>query len=313
MTVKQIHIEKYDIGSFEKEQKPYAMILNEVIQNTPYNKNNEVFMWIYLESLPSTWKPCKQHIMKRFKISSSTYERRMAWLNASGLIEYRQDRETSGVFGKGRLVVLNGSRFNPDAVSNRIVKFDGAVVSRIKKAQVVQLHRIVNSPESGQTDPTAVDAHINTITTTKKDIRKKTNNKGTTVSVFLDTQSVKNHIEMVIANRQDPVDDEIINQGVFYAFTKNIDKSFDSVTKLINVFLKKVREGKWLMPQGYNDVTTQSIRRDEEELERKKQDQHMQEAKVFRQISGHVMSNHPYIKLSDRLAAFRDGLANANS
>ncbi len=134
-----------------------------------------------------------------------------------------------------------------------------------------------------------------------------------TVSVFFDTESVKTHINLVLANRNTFVEDEVINQGIFYSYEKNVDKNFDSVNKRINIFLKKVREGQWLIPQGYNEITTQSIRKKEEELEKNKQLQYQEEAQAFRKISGQVIANPGYVKLSDRLAAFRDGLQNANS
>lgn len=286
MTVKQIHIEKYDIGAFEKEQKPYAMILTDVIQNAPADRIEEVFMWIYLETLPTTWKPCKQHLMQRFNISERTYERRMSWLNTCGLLEYRQTRENNGSFGKGTLVILNGTRFNPHAVPSRTAKIDGTVVNRLKSAQIVQLHRTAISPVNGETEASAGDGHINTIKISKKDISKKINNRDTLVSIFSDKPSVINFIEKVLANRkgQEPLDDDVIDQGCFYCFEKNNDKSFDSVNLRINIFLKKVREGKWLIPQGWNGITSQSVREKDEEHQKQKEIQIQEDAKISRQL-----------------------------
>lgn len=312
MTVRQIHIEKYDIGAFEKEQKPYAMILTEVIQRMPMQHSAAFLLWVYLESLPTTWKPCKHHLTKHFDISDRTYERHMSWLNAVRLIEYRQNRGVDGSFGKGRLVVLNGTEFNPDAVSTRSANIGGAVVTRLTKAQIVQRHRSAKLPLNGDAVERSNDAHINTTKIPKKDVQRKTNNKATP-SVFSDTESVKTHIEIVVANRkgQEPLDDEIVNQGAFYSFTKNEEKSFDSVNKKINVFLKLVREGKWLIPQGYNGITSQSIREKEERDQAAKKEQYAQEAQAFRQISEAVTTGKPYISIADRVAAYKESL-NAN-
>ena len=111
------------------------------------------------------------------------------------------------------------------------------------------------------------------------------------VTVFSCKEAVKTHIEMVIANRKDqePLDDGIIDQGIYYAFETNSDKAFDAVNKRINIFLKKVREGKWLIPQGWNGITSQSIRETEEQEQQKKQIQYQQEAEAFRAISKAVL------------------------
>jgi hypothetical protein len=304
--VKHIRIEKYDIEAFKKEQKPYAQILNEVIQRCPINHANEFLLWCFLESLPATWTPNKHHIMEYFNISERSYERYLGWLNAVGLIEYRQERNKDGSFGKWELIVLNGTKFNPDAASNRSAKIGGAVIHRLKKAEVIHIPESTVSAKIGGTAEASTDhastglsekspfrqkttersngGHINTTYKNRKE-RMKTNNP--TVSVFSDTQIVKDYIERVVANRkvQEPLDDDIIDQGIYYSYETNKDKSFDSVNKRINIFLKKVREGKWLIPQGYNGITSQSIREKEELKSKEKQEQYRQEAKVYQAIT----------------------------
>jgi hypothetical protein len=301
--VKHIRIEKYDIEAFKKEQKPYAQILNEVIQRCPISHANEFLLWCFLESLPATWTPNKQHIMEYFNISQRSYERYLGWLNAVGLIEYRQDRNKDGSFGKWELIVLNGTQFNPDAVSNRSAKIGGAVINR-KKSKVIHItvppilaetaesstdrastEESSDSPFRQKTVERSNGGHINTTIKNIKE-RKKTNNVP--VSVFSDTENVKNHIELTIANRKVLVEDDIIDQGIYYAYETNKDKSFDSVNKRINIFLKKVREGKWLIPQGYTGITSQSIRQNEEQEAKLKQEQYQQEAKMFQGITGIV-------------------------
>lgn len=304
--VKHIRIEKYDIEAFKKEQKPYAQILNEVIQRCPINHANEFLLWCFLESLPATWAPNKQHIMEYFSISERSYERYLGWLNAVGLIEYRQERNKDGSFGKWELIVLNGTKFNPDAASNRSAKIGGAVIHRLKKAEVIHISNSTVSAKIGGTAESSTDrasadesknspfrqktversngGHINTTIKNRKE-RKKTNNP---ISVFSDTENVKNHIELTIANRKAFVEDDIIDQGIYYAYETNEDKSFDSVNKRINIFLKKVREDKWLIPQGYKGITSQSIRDNEEQQQREKKEQYAQEAKAAQAVFGTV-------------------------
>jgi hypothetical protein len=301
---KKIHIEKYDFKKFEKTHKPYAMILNEVIQKMPISRSNEFLLWVFLESQSPSWEPNKKHITKYFNISDRTYERYMAWLNAVGLIEYRQDRNQDGSFGYWRLIVLDGTKFNPDAPSNRTAKIDGTVVNRLKKEKVIHISTgdrsakfdgtVQSSTDQCQTALSQIppfrqitvercdDVHIKTTKVLNKEI-KKTNNKG--CSVFFDNYSVKNHIEKIICNRNIYVEDEIIEQGVYYSYTKNPIKTFDSINKKINIFLKKVREGAWLIPQGFNGITSQSIREDEEEHEKQKQIQQEEDARIFRELT----------------------------
>lgn len=304
MKQKPIHIEKYDFQAWEKEHKPFTMILTNVIQSTPPSRLRETFLWIYLESLPETWKPNKQHLMSHFGISERTYDRWMSWLNAVGLIEYRQNRGLNGEFGKGTLVVLNGSKFNPEAECNGTVKIGGTVVNK-KNSKVIHINEANRdakfggsvkpptspasiddpaiSPNRQKTEPRSNGGHINT-TNKKHKEKKKTNNVA--VSVFADALSVKDHIERVVANRKDQgdLDDDVANQGVYYAFESNPDHSFDSVNKRVNIFLKKVREGKWLIPQGYKGITSQSIREKEETANKEKQQQYAEEAQAFKNI-----------------------------
>lgn len=306
MTVKQIHIEKYDIGTFEKEQKPYAMILTDVIQRMPIQHSQAFLLWSYLESLPATWKPCKHQLTKHFGIGDRTYERHIAWLNAVGLIEYRQNRQSDGSFGKGRLVVLNGTQFNPDAVSTRSAKIGGTVVNRLTKAQVVQLHRSAKLPLNGEAVERSNDAHINTTTTHINNVKKKTNNKELSVSVFSCTDSVKAHLSLTIANRKAYVEEEVINQGIYYAFETNEDRSFDSVNKKLNIFLKMVREGKWLIPQGFQGITSQSIREKEEREQESKRLQYQEEAHAAKNIFNAVSQGQGFKGFSDMFKKLKE-------
>lgn len=188
-TTKQVHIEKYDIGTFEKEKKPYAMILTEVTQNFPMSHAQEYLLWSYLESLPPNWIPNRYHLMQKFNISSRTYERYMSFLSAVGLIEYRQVRQKNGAFGKGHLVVLDGLKFNPQAINNGTVKIDGSVINK-KKAKnrtakfgdtgqtskpPYNTSEYEESPNRQITEPRQNAIHINTKENTINKINKTTN------------------------------------------------------------------------------------------------------------------------------------------
>lgn len=118
-----------------------------------------------------------------------------------------------------------------------------------------------------------------------QEVFKKKQNKS---PVFFDTESVKEHLNLVIAKRKAYVEEDIIDQGIYYAFNTNTEKSFDSVNKRINIFLKKVREGNWLIPQGWSGISSQSIREKEEADQRAKQEQYKQDAQAFQGILGVV-------------------------
>ena len=150
MTDKIIHIEKYDVTAFRKEQKPYAQILNEVIQRFPMSHSSEFLLWCFLESLPETWKPNKQHITDYFSISDRTYERLMSWLRAVGLIEYRRMRNKNGSISKWELIVLNGTKFNPDAFESQTAKNDGVDIKGKFKPKVIHNSDVNNNAKIGE-------------------------------------------------------------------------------------------------------------------------------------------------------------------
>jgi hypothetical protein len=170
-----INIQKLDPTHFEKEQMPYTLICNNVINKC---KNPVAgFIWIYLQSKPPTWTPNKWEIMKRFDISEATYKRHMRYLSSCGLIEYHRMRLDDGTIGNFRLVVLNGSNFNPEGDTFKGTVFDLTNIHGIKNDTVVDpapvmdcdhgiifdtvasIHSI-KKPPSGEMTP-----HINTRST----------------------------------------------------------------------------------------------------------------------------------------------------
>ena len=155
---KSINIQKYEPTEFEKEDIPYTLICNKVIQKiTNFTAG---FIWIYLQSMPPTWEPNKYQIMDHFDISEATYKRHMAYLSRCGLVEYRQPRGDKGRMLAGKLIVLNGSKFNENGDKYRGIIFDTAD----EPALALVSDRSIISPVCGGTGGTANELHINTIT-----------------------------------------------------------------------------------------------------------------------------------------------------
>ena len=153
--------------------------------------------------------------------------------------------------------------------------------------------------------PTAPNADLIKKQDLSQEVSKKKQNKN---PVFSDTESVKTHLNLVTAKRQTFLEDETIEQGIYYAYETNTDKSFDSVNKKLNIFLKKVREGKWLIPQGWNEISSQSIREKEESEQRAKQEQYKQDAQMFQGITGAVAKGEGLKSFSAMFQKLKDDL-----
>jgi hypothetical protein len=262
---KPVNIEKYDFEEFEKEQKPFTMILTQVIQKSTKNIK-ETYLWIYLQSLPITWKINKKHLMEVFDISSRTYERYMSWLNAVNLIEYRQIRTDQGAFGTGKLIVLNGTKFNEHAVYSRTAKIGGTVVNRTKKVQSAHAHRSAILPLNGETERSVCDAYIKTTVKKDNNVIKKTK----PVFVFSCSQEIKDFIESCATHRDISVNEDLINQVMFWL---EQDNNQETIPKRINTSLSLISKKKWNIPHGYKGITSQSIKQKEEEQQRQKEDE----------------------------------------
>jgi len=249
MSVAHNNIEKYDFDSFEKEQLPFTMIPNQVIQKTPHEFIKPVFLWVYLQSLPKDWTINKNQIMNHFGISERTYQRWMSWLNASSLIEYRQNRNKDGSFGEWKLVVLNGTKFSPDALSNRSAKIGG-----------VDIHRSAKKPLNGVA-----------VATVNGDIKKTTlptkENKNTTTT----TASSCSTEFISFKPADDPrTDQEFLKQCEFHINSR--DKTKFTKAQAIKGLIKILTNGTFETPVGYKLTTkeTESQRMKRYALERKK-------------------------------------------
>jgi hypothetical protein len=108
------------------------------------------------------------------------------------------------------------------------------------------------------------------------------------VSVFSCKEDVKTHVENIVSKRGNFIEEEIADQITWYA-SKYLGNNSE-IKKKVNIALKKVREGKWNIPQGYQGITSQSIREKEEQQSRQKAEQYQQEAKSFQEISKAILS-----------------------
>ena len=212
MSKKNRNIEKYDFNKAKRTKKPYAMILSDVVQKT--NNIPATFIWIYLETLPEDWDINKNQIINHFGISEKTYRRHMAWLKASGLIEYRQERHEDGTFGDHDLIVLDGLNFKPAPRNNREAKNDLPDDNRWAKKRV-----------SGETALPANDQH--TYTNTKTKTNQKTTKLQTPqlVSSFLFSESIDKKI-LAQKLERDPRSDEEFLEAVREHVDNHSDKQY---------------------------------------------------------------------------------------
>lgn len=91
------------------EAIPYTQVNSKVIQEIT---NMEAgFVWVYLLTLPPTWKVVKEHLKNHFGIGKEKIKSIFSYLNKCNLIEYVQDRSNDGKMGQSDIRVLNGNKF----------------------------------------------------------------------------------------------------------------------------------------------------------------------------------------------------------
>lgn len=110
------NIEKLDFDTIEHEEIPYTVIHTKVIQTI--TDHFAGFIWVYLQSLPRTWKVNKTHLQKHFNIGADKLKKHLAYLNRCRLIEYVRYRTPGGTLGKCRIRVLNGTNFDVNSTSS---------------------------------------------------------------------------------------------------------------------------------------------------------------------------------------------------
>lgn len=168
-------------------------------------------------------------------------------------------------------------------------------------------------PHAQYAAPTAPNADLYIQEVFQEVSKKKQNKEPVNPSVFSDTESVKTHLNLVIANRKVYVEDDIIDQGIHYAFETNKDKRFDSVNKKLNIFLKKVREGKWLIPQGWNGISSQSIRDKEEQEHKEKEKQWQEDAQIFQSLRQCITQGEGFKGFTNMVKKLKDDVNDYDS
>lgn len=143
-------IEKYDLQSFEKEQLPYAIIPNEVIQEFGPKHPVPFAIWSYLQSKPPTWDPNKYELMKTFTISERTYHAHMKCLVNVNLVKYLRYRAPNGQLGPVTIHVLNGSKLSKNADTNQTANIC-----------IVDANHTAKNPQCGDATLWSDCAHIN--------------------------------------------------------------------------------------------------------------------------------------------------------
>jgi hypothetical protein len=153
-----MNIQKLDHATLLHEPKPYTMIYNEVIQqiSDPFAG----FIWIYLQSLPPNWIVNKTHLMNHFDIGEDKYDKHIRYLKDHNLVEFVRERDDKGVFKRGRLHVLNGSRFSMESTGGK---------TPVMESSTGGVFHGVDNPGCGFYPP-LINTITNTNTTKKKEI-----------------------------------------------------------------------------------------------------------------------------------------------
>lgn len=254
-------IEKNTKNTLQHEEGGFTTLINETIQNIKHT--GALGVYCYLASKSAGWEICKTHLQNHFDCGKAHINTCFAYLKKIGAIEVKMIRNIKGQCTGWETVL---KRKIPQPVQNTENQHSGDL-SRIPISQNLGF------PESGKS------AIRNKRGFTKKEVIKKT--KKESVSVFSDSCSIKAHIQLVLTKRKASVSDDIIDQIVFYVGN---ERDYDSVVKKINIALKLVREGKWQIPQGYKDITSQAIKAKEEQQQREKEIQQIEDAKRIREI-----------------------------
>jgi hypothetical protein len=272
-------IEKNTPNRLKKYGFGFSTFLNSTMDLIP--DDGALGIYIYLGSKSEDWDIQEKDIMRRFKKGRDYVRAKMRILKDLGLVKTIAYRDDSGRIVAWDTCLFSQIPENPSSGDS----------SRFLKNQNVA------EPESGK--PTHI---LNKEKELKIKERKKTN-KEQPVVVFSCKETIKTHVENTTNKRDDYVEDEIIDQIAFYA-AKDIGKDSE-VKKKVNIGLKLLKEGKWLIPQGWNGITSQSIIEKDEEYARSKQLQYQQEARAMKNIKELMVSKAGELALQEMLKKVR--------
>jgi hypothetical protein len=263
-------IEKNKTNSLKHEESGWSTFINETLNNIKHT--GALGVYCYLASKPEDWDICKVHLQNHFKCGREHIDTCIRYLKDIGLYVTSMTRDEKGKCTGWQTILRKKI---PHEIVDNIQNTGNPSSGDLSRIRVSQK---LGKPETGKS------------ATTKEIGFKKEGSfkKNRSLSVFLDQASIKNHILLIIANRikSHPKfitpSDDIVNQFIYWI---GEERNFDIVLHKINSALKLFQDGKWNIPQGYNDITTQSIAKKDDEYERQKQEQIMQDAKIGRAIS----------------------------
>jgi hypothetical protein len=101
-----------DASRIQREESPYAQILNTIIEHI---KDNDAYrIYCYLYSKTTDWNVRKAYTSEMCGVAVSKAKKCWSYLNRCGLLEYIPITDDKGRFEKHDVRVLNGTRFKPD-------------------------------------------------------------------------------------------------------------------------------------------------------------------------------------------------------
>lgn len=280
-------VEKNTKNTLTHEDGGWTTVINETVQNIPHT--GALGVYCYLASKPSSWEINKVELAIHFKCGSQHIDTCFKILKQIGAIEIKMIRNS-----KGQSIgwETNLKRKIPVQHVHSVQNPENRHSGDLSRMPVS--HNL-GKPESGKSGT------INKRLLTNKSYLK--NKKA--VTVFSCSQDVKSHINLVLANRKKSLPDSSLDEIVFYV---GEFQDYDSVAKKINIALKLIEQGKWNIPHGYNGITSQSIRKEEEHNQEQKMHEAYQDADAYRVIKQLVVSDKTYISIKDRLAAYRESI-----
>lgn len=115
--------------------------------------------------------------------------------------------------------------------------------------------------------------------------------------VFLDTKTqIKNRLQTLHLTSSE----DLVSQILFYIETKAIQEdNLEDNAKFINIACSLVKRNLWKIPNGWNGITSKSIKDEEAEYERKKQIQIIEDGKMARAIASEALSRSQSIAMPE--------------
>jgi len=146
-------VEKQDFNSLIKEEIPFTIIPNFVLQTI--SNPLALSVYCYLISLPNDWTVNKSQLRKHFAVGRDKLDAAMKFLNENYLIAYFQDRKRSGAFGNSCIIVKNGNEYRDKVINGTgALKISSAVKCNQKHATAPLKTRATDYPGNGKTAPT---------------------------------------------------------------------------------------------------------------------------------------------------------------